>query len=134
MDVEPGKRVNGKKRRRILLADDDRDMLAAAGNVLQEDFDVVDMVSDGLSLVEAAFTLRPDVIVTDISMPKMNGFEAVRKIRGSLPGIKCVFLTMYGAKGYRNEAQSLGASGYVLKCSLREQLNQVIHAAMEGSP
>ena len=121
------------KRTRILLADDDRHMCASTNKLLGEDFDVVDIVSDGRSLVEAAFKLRPDVIVTDISMPKMNGLEAVRKIRSSFPGIKCVFLTMYGAKGYRYEAQSLGASGYVLKSSAREQLIQVIHAAIEGS-
>lgn len=127
---ESARRMN---RARILLADDDLDMLAATGKFLQADFDVVDMVSDGLSLVDAAFKLRPDVIVTDISMPKMNGLDAVRKIRSSLPGIKFVFLTMHGAKGYRNEAQSLGASGYVLKSSLREQLNQVIHAAVVAS-
>jgi DNA-binding NarL/FixJ family response regulator len=121
------------KRIRILLADDDLEILAATGKFLQAHFDVVDMVSDGLLLVDAAFKLQPDVIVTDISMPKMNGLEAVRKIRSSLPGIKFVFLTMYGAKGYRKEAQNLGAAGYVLKSSAREQLNQAIHTAMEGS-
>jgi DNA-binding NarL/FixJ family response regulator len=77
--------------------------------------------------------LQPDVIVTDITMPIMNGIEAVRKIRGALPGIKCIFLTMHGAIGYRREAQSLGAAGYVLKSSAREELNQAIHHAMEGS-
>src|SRR5579864_3043737 len=68
------------KRTRILLADDDLPMLAAISKLLQAEFEVVGMVSDGHSLVEAAFTLQPDVIVTDISMPKMNGIEAVRKI------------------------------------------------------
>lgn len=121
------------KRTRILLADDDLRMLATISKLLlQADFDVVDMVSDGRSLVEAAFKLQPDVIVTDISMPKMNGLEAVRKIRGTLPGIKFIFLTMHGAHGYRREAQSLGAAGYILKSSAREELNQAIHDAIEG--
>jgi CheY-like chemotaxis protein len=122
-----------KKRPRILLADDDLELLAATGKFLRPEFDVVEMVSDGPSLVEAAFKLRPDVIVTDISMPKMNGLEALRKIHDSLPGIKFVFLTAYDAKGYQREAQSLGAVGYVLKCSLREQLKQALHTAMEGT-
>jgi DNA-binding NarL/FixJ family response regulator len=82
-------------------------MLAATGKFLQADFDIVGMVSDGVSLIEAATELRPDVIVTDISMPKMNGLEAVRKIRGSLPGTKFVFLTVCGANAYRREAQAL---------------------------
>jgi DNA-binding NarL/FixJ family response regulator len=122
-----------KKRPRILLADDDLELIAATCTLLQADFDVVGKVSDGLALVEAAFKLRPDVIVTDIAMPKMNGLEAVRKIRSSLPGVKFVFLTTYDAKGYRREAQSLGAVGYVLKSSLHEELKQALHAAMEGT-
>ena len=121
------------KRTRILLADDDLPMLATISKLLQAEFEVVGMVSDGHSLVEAAFALQPDVIVTDISMPKMNGIEAVRKIRGTLSGIKCIFLTMHGAKEYRREAQSVGAAGYVLKSSAREELNQAIYYAIQGS-
>lgn len=115
------------KRPRILLADDDLHMLAITHKLLLADFDVVDMVSNGHLLVEAAFDLRPDVIVTDISMPIMNGIEAVRRIRGFLPGIKFVFLTMHAANAYRREAQSVGAAGYVLKSSAREELSQAIH-------
>jgi DNA-binding NarL/FixJ family response regulator len=108
-------------------------MLATVHGLLRADFEVVGMVSDGRSLVEAAFKWRPDVIVTDISMPELNGIEAVRKIHDALPGIKCIFLTMHGAKGYRQEAKSVGAAGYVLKSSAREELNQAIHHAIEGS-
>ena len=121
------------KRTRILLADDDLLMLATTHKLLQGDFDVVDMVSDGRSLVEAAFKLQPDVIVTDISMPKMNGIEAVRRIRSSLPGIKFIFLTMHATSGYRREAQSVGAAGYVLKSSAREELRHTIHEVIERS-
>jgi len=119
------------KRARILLADDDLHVLATVNKLLQTDFDIVDMVSDGPSLVAAAFKFQPDVIVTDISMPKLNGIEAIRQIRGLLPGIKCIFLTMHGASGYRREAQNVGATGYVLKSSAREELNQAIRQAME---
>lgn len=120
------------KRTRILLADDDLDVLAMFTKLLQEDFDVIAMVSDGYSLVEAAFKLLPDIVVTDISMPNMNGIEAVRTIHHSLPGAKCIFLTMQGASGYRREAQRVGAAGFVLKSSAREELNRAIHLAMEG--
>lgn len=81
-------------------------MLATTHKLLLADFDVVDMVSNGHLLVEAAFDLGPDVMVTDISMPIMNGIEAVRRIRGSLPGIKFIFLTMHAANAYRREAHS----------------------------
>jgi DNA-binding NarL/FixJ family response regulator len=120
------------KRARILLADDDLHVLATVNNLLRTDFEIVEMVSDGPSLVAAALEFRPDVIVTDISMPKMNGIEAIRQIRGFLPGVKCIFLTMHGASGYRREAQNVGATGYVLKSSAREELNLAIRHAIEG--
>jgi len=121
------------KRTRILLADDDRHMCASIDKLLQTDFEVVGTVSNGRALVEAAFKLQPDVIVTDISMPKMNGIEAVRTIRCILPDIKFIFLTMHDANGYRREARSVGASGYVLKSAAREELSQAIHHAMEST-
>lgn len=117
---------------RILLADDDLHVLAALNRLLGTDFEIVGMVSDGLSLVAAALEFRPDVIVTDISMPKMNGIEALRQIRGFLPGVKCIFITMHRASGYRREAQNVGAAGYVLKSSAREELNEAIRHAVEG--
>jgi DNA-binding NarL/FixJ family response regulator len=121
------------KRTRILVADDDRDMLAIVKRLLQTDFEVVAMVSDGSALVEAAFKLRPDVIVTDISMPAMNGIEAAGRIRRTLPWIKFVFLTMHDGNGYRREARSAGAAGYVLKSSAREELSRAIRDAVESS-
>jgi DNA-binding NarL/FixJ family response regulator len=121
------------KRTRVLLADDDLDMLASLHKLLQTEFEVVGIVSDGQSLVEAAFRLGPDVIVTDISMPKLNGIEAVRAIHRSRPETKCIFVTMHGASGYRREAQNVGAAGYVLKSSAREELSQAIHRAIEST-
>lgn len=121
------------KRTRILLADDDLPMLETLNVMLQSDFDVVDAVSDGRSLVEAAFKLHPDVIVTDFSMPKMNGIEAVQTIRRVLPDIKFIFLTMHDGKVYRREARRAGAAAYVLKSALREELSQAIQHAVEGT-
>ena len=121
------------KRIRILVADDDLRVRKMARELLQPEFDVVDMVSDGEALVAAALRLRPDVIVTDISMPAMSGIEAVRQIRSVMPEIKFVFFTMHDANGYRREAQSAGAVGYVLKSSAREELNQTIRNAMADS-
>ena len=119
------------KRTRILLADDDQQMLASISTLLQVDFDVVGAVSDGQSLVEAAFEHRPDIIVTDISMPILNGIAAACKIRDSAPGIKFIFLTMHNNRWYRTKALSAGAVAYILKSSAREELNQAIHDARE---
>lgn len=121
------------KRIRILLADDDLRVREMANELLRAEFEVVDMVSDGEALVAAAFRLRPDVIVTDISMPAMSGIEAVRQIRNVMPEIKFVFFTMHDANGYRREAQSAGAAGYVLKSSAREELSRTIRDALDGS-
>ena len=120
-------------RTRILLADDDLHMQASVYTLLHVDFEIVGTAADGLSLVEAALRLRPDVIVTDISMPGMNGFEAVRLIRQILPDIKLIFLTMHNGNSYRREARSVGAAGYVLKSAAREELSQMIYQAMEGT-
>ena len=121
------------KRTRVLIADDDTQMLALIDRLLQPEFDVVDMVSDGHALVEAALKFHPDVIVTDISMPKMNGIEAVRQIRGSLPTTKCIFLTMHAGHGYRREAQAAGGAAYLLKSVARRELNQAIHRVTQRS-
>jgi DNA-binding NarL/FixJ family response regulator len=121
------------KRARILLADDDLRVLQMTKELLRPEFEVVDMVSDGRSLVAAAFRLRPDVVVTDISMPALSGLEAVRRIRRVMPEIKFVFFTMHDASGYRREAHSAGAAGYVLKSSAHEELSRTIRDAMEGS-
>jgi DNA-binding NarL/FixJ family response regulator len=119
------------RRIRIVLADDDPPMLAKISRLLQADFDVVGVVSDGHSLVEAALQWRPDIIVTDITMPRLNGIAAARKIRDSLPGIKFIFLTMHSDRWYRAEALRAGAVAYILKTAAQEELNQAVHDAIE---
>ena len=121
---------NGKmKRPRILLADDDSHVRARIGTMLQADFEVVGSVPDGDSLVEAAARLRPDVVVTDISMPKLDGIKAAIIIRGILPDIKLIFLTMQDGRGYRTQAQRVGAVAYILKYAAWEELNLAIRHA-----
>jgi|SRR5215469_2323119 len=99
--------VNGRKRTRVLLADDDLAMLAATGKFLQADFDIVGIVSDVVSLIEAATELRPDVIVTDISMPKMNGLEAVGRFAVLCRGQSSCFLPHVGPMPIEEKRKAL---------------------------
>lgn len=119
-------------RSRILLADDHRIILDGLKRVLEPEFEVAGAVEDGRELLKAAERLRPDVIVADISMPHLNGLEAVRQIHKTHPEIKVVFLTMHAEVAYALKAFEAGASGYVLKNSAADELVMAIREALQG--
>lgn len=119
-------------RPRILLADDHTLVLEGIHKILQDEFDVIEMVEDGRALVEAAQRLEPDVIVLDISMPMLNGLEAARQIKKLMPNSKLIFLTMHADPTYATEAFQAGASGYLLKRSAASELTQAIHAVLRN--
>src|SRR5437899_10778895 len=101
-----------KNRSRILIADDHNLIAELCKRLLEKDFDVVGLVSDGRALVRAAVELKPDVIVLDIAMPILNGLDAGRQIKKLLPAIKLVYLTMSPDADLAAEAFTRGASGY----------------------
>jgi DNA-binding NarL/FixJ family response regulator len=101
-------------------------------SLLKKSFDLVAVVHDGHALVDAAEKFRPDVIVTDISMPGLNGLDAIRQIRARRPGMKIVVLTMHRDTQLAVEAFRAGASGYVLKVSPAEELISAIAEVAEG--
>lgn len=118
---------------RLLLADDHDIVLQGLRNVLNlPEFEIVGSVGDGRSLIKAAADCQPDVILTDVTMPMLNGIDAARKIRALQPKIKIVFLTMHPDIGYATEALNLGNSAYVLKSSAADELSDAIHAVMRG--
>ncbi len=119
-------------RPRILLADDHPIVAEGLQSLLSTRFDVVGVVADGQSLIEAARTLDPDVIVADISMPVLNGIEAALRLQQELPHIKVVILTMHREEAYARRALEAGASGYVLKVAAPIELVQAIDAALAG--
>jgi DNA-binding NarL/FixJ family response regulator len=119
-------------RPRVLLADDHALLLGAFEKLLAEEFDIVGQVSDGRALVAAAETLRPDVIVLDISMPLLNGLEAGRQIKQKLRDVKLVFLTMNEDADIAAEAFRSGASGYLLKRSAASELATAIREVAQG--
>lgn len=120
------------KRTRVLLADDHKIILNGLKSLLEPEFELVGKVEDGRALVAAAEKLRPDVIVVDISMPLLNGIEAVRQIKKIDPRVRVIFLTMHPDVTYAIRAFEAGASGYVLKHSASSELLTAIHEAIKG--
>jgi len=120
------------KRARVLLADDHRVVAQGLKSMLSAEFDLVGVVTDGRAMVEASKTLRPDVIVADVSMPVMSGIDALDKLRQEGVDVPVVFLTMHNQPGYARRALKAGASGYVLKLAAPEELIQAIQVALEG--
>jgi DNA-binding NarL/FixJ family response regulator len=119
-------------RARIVLADDHQIVVAGLRSLLQSEFELVGSAENGLELIELAERTKPDVIVTDISMPLLNGIDAVRKLRELGIGAKIVFLTMHPDVVYATRALEAGASGYVLKHSAPDELISAIHEALSG--
>lgn len=117
---------------RILLADDHRIVADGLRGLLEAEFGPVEIVADGRELVAAAEKLRPDVIVTDISMPLLNGIDAVRQIRKRQKDIKVVFLTMHPDPSYAAAAFDAGASGYLLKHAAVTELVTAIQSVLQG--
>ncbi len=119
-------------RPRVLLADDHQLLLEAFKKLLEEECEIVGMVTDGRALLEAAPRLKPDVVVLDISMPLLNGLEAGRRLKQMMPGIKLIFLTVNEDPDLVAEAFRGGGSGYLLKSSAGSELFQAIHEVLRG--
>jgi DNA-binding NarL/FixJ family response regulator len=119
-------------RPRLLIADDHKIFAEGLKRLLNADFDIAGVVADGRELVAAAEKLRPDLIVADISMPMLNGIEAVTQIKKVHPEIKVVFLTMHPDAAYAVSAFKAGASGYVLKSSAPDELITAIREGLKG--
>jgi len=116
----------------ILLADDHRLVAEGVRGLLEPDFQLMGIVEDGRALLEAVDKMQPDVVVADISMPLLNGIEAVRQLKRKNKDIAVVFLTMHLDVNYAASAFEAGASGYVLKHSAPSELVTAIHCALKG--
>jgi len=119
-------------RPRVLLADDHAMLLEAFARMLSPSCEIVGAVGDGRALLEAAPRLEPDVIVADISMPKLNGIDACRLLRPKLPDARWVFLTVSEDPDLAREVFRLGASAFLLKSSAGSELFTAIQRAMAG--
>jgi two-component system response regulator NreC len=115
---------------KILIADDHKILRQGIRSLLapQPDFEVVGETADGPETLKETFKLKPDVVLMDIGMPNLNGFEATRQIKKNLPEVKVLILTMYQDDEYVLQALHSGASGYVLKDVAVEELVTAIRA------
>lgn len=119
-------------RPRVLLADDHIMIAEGLKRLLADEFDLVGVVEDGRALVITAKKLEPDVVVTDISMPYLNGIEAIQRMKHDNPNGKVVVLTMHQNAAYARRALDAGASAFVVKHSAPAELVMAIHAALKG--
>jgi DNA-binding NarL/FixJ family response regulator len=120
------------KKPRILLADDHRIVLEGLRGLLADEFELLGSAADGRELIDLCIRLKPDLVVADISMPLLNGIDAVQQLRSQGVTAKFVFLTMHRDQTYATRALEAGASGYVLKHAASDELVTAIHAALRG--
>src|SRR5262245_45223078 len=119
-------------RPRILLADDHTLLLDAFRKLLEPAYQVVGTARDGRELLEAAVKMRPDVIVADISMPRLNGLDACERLKGMLAATKLIVLTQNEDPAVAADAIRRGANGYLLKKSAASELFEAIQKVLQG--
>ena len=117
---------------RLLIADDHRLVAEACKSLLEPEFQVVGIVTDGRSLIHSAVELKPEIIILDIHMPHLNGLDAGGQVKQQSPGVKLVFLTMTNAADVAAEAFRRGGSAYVLKQSAGEELLLAVRKVNQG--
>jgi len=120
------------RRPRVLLADDHQMLADALKGVLEPRFEVVGIVRDGRSLLEAAAKLQPEIVVLDIAMPQLNGLDAARQLKRTLPQTKLVFMTMNEDPDIVGEAFRAGASAFLLKQAAALELTDAIDRVLKG--
>jgi DNA-binding NarL/FixJ family response regulator len=120
----------------ILLAEDHKVVREGTRRLLesQSDFEIVGEASDGVEAVDLAKKLRPEMVIMDVSMPRLNGIEATRQIKAIYPNMAVLVLTGYDDDEYVFALLEAGAAGYLLKESSGEELIDAIRQVMTGEP
>ena len=121
------------KKTRTLLADDHPLTLEGLRAFLEPHIEILGTVTNGRALLDSALALKPDLIILDITMPLLNGIDAVGQLKKNLPAAKVVFVTMHANPAYVEAALAAGASGYVLKSAAREELLLAIRTVLDGN-
>jgi DNA-binding NarL/FixJ family response regulator len=127
-----GKPESSENRLRVLLADDHPLVLERVTVLLQSTFEVVGVAHDGLEMVDKAMRLSPNIIVADISMPKLDGIQAAHRLQEMGDKAAIVFLTNYEIPQFVEACLAAGALGFVLKAQIKADLIPAINAALSG--
>lgn len=117
---------------RVFLADDHEAVLRATAALLGSRFEVVGTATDGRSLIDGVLRLKPDLLIVDISMPILNGIEAVRQLKQGGSTAKVVFLTVHDDPDFAQAAIAVGAGGYVIKPRLASDLIPAVQEVLAG--
>src|SRR6185295_16334955 len=120
------------RRPRVLLADDHPMMLKGLRQLLEPVCEIVGIVMEGGGLVEAAERLRPDLVITDISMPGIDGIEATRRLQAALPGLPILNLSIHDEPSRVRAAFEAGACGYLTKTSAPDEIETAVRELIEG--
>ena len=119
-------------RPRVIIADDHAMVAEGLGRLVGEVADLVGQVGDGEQLVDRARQLKPDIIISDVSMPVMSGLDALRQLKAEGSQCRFIFLTVHTEAQLAAEAIRAGAQAYLLKASAGEELFEAIRAVMGG--
>src|SRR4051794_19383362 len=119
-------------RNRVLLADDHPMMLEGLRKLLEPDFDVVAAVTGGYALLEAAEIWRPDLVIADIAMPGLDGLEATRRMKRTIPGMRVLILSVHAEASWVRAAFEAGACGYLTKASAAEEIGTAVREVLQG--
>ena len=117
---------------RLVLADDNPEVLETLTDMLQPDYIVAGAFSDGLSVLQQIGALKPDVIILDISLPDITGFEVVRQLKKNGTSAKVIFLTVHENIDFVRAAFDLDAAGYVFKSRISSDLIEAINIICDG--
>lgn len=116
----------------VILADDHTLVVEGFRRLLDDHCTLLTTVEDGKALLEAVEAHRPDIVILDISMPVMNGIDAGRTLSARYPDLKLIYVTMHADPAYIKAAFQAGASAYILKRSLGEELTQALRTVLKG--
>jgi DNA-binding NarL/FixJ family response regulator len=132
MRVSENMPARAAKRPRVLLADDHTLFTEACRKLLEPHCEIVGTAAEGHALLEAAERLKPELVIADISMPRLNGLDAGARLKELHPEVQLIFVTMNEDKDLAAEALRIGAAGYVLKNAAASELFAAIRAARAG--
>lgn len=126
------KAIHPTKRPRVLIAEDQGVVVVGIRALIESRCEIIGVAVDGRALLIEAMNLRPDIIITEVLLPFLNGVDAARRLIKVIPQTKIIFLTIQASSRHVADAFKAGASGYVLKRSPPVELTRAIDAAVKG--